>query len=340
MAIAGTSLEQSGGGIHAAEQREGYGLVVPTFVSSSAGILQRSVTGFTLIELLVVIAIIGILSALLLPALAKGKQKGTQVVCLSNQQQLALAWEMYSGDNGERVVGFSTFPDGGTPGITPPDPMDWRTDVQYVLPSIPQTNQQAIIQATEAGFRQPMNTSTQIVSGPLFKYAPNPHVIHCPGDQRAMLSAGNGFAWDSYSGVMGVNGEKEFQGQTNGVMITKATQIIHTSDRILWVEECDARGDNLGSWDFRPGTPQDNFTTQAPSWIDSPAAFHGVTSTFNFADGHAEAHKWVNASTLYFATSMDQNKANDTVAQIANNSENGTNDLYWVAAHYPTRLNP
>jgi len=308
--------------------------------ASSASLKAIHSQAFTLVELLVVIAIIGILAALLLPVLAKGKQKGTKVVCLSNQQQLALAWEMYANDNGEKVVGFSTFPDNGTPGVTPPDPEDWRTDVQYVQPSIPLTSPQAIIQATEAGFRQPMNTSAQTVAGPLFRYAPNPHVIHCPGDQRASLPVGSGFAWDSYSGVMGVNGEKEFQGQTNTVMITKTTQIMHTSERILWVEECDPRGDNFGSWDFRPGSPQDGFQTQTPSWIDSPAAFHGNASTFNFADGHAEAHQWVNGSTLYFATSLDQNKANDTVAQIANDPDNGTNDLYWVATHYPTLLNP
>jgi hypothetical protein len=126
---------------------------------------------------------------------------------LSNQKQLALAWEMYANENGGTAVGTSTFPAGGTPGVTPPDPMDWRTDVRYVLPAVPQSSDQAVIQATEAGFQQPMKTAAKTINGPLYQYAPNPNVIHCPGDMRTQLAVGSGFAWDSYSGVQGINGE-------------------------------------------------------------------------------------------------------------------------------------
>src|SRR6202000_1500366 len=110
-----------------------------------------------------------------------------------------------------------------------------------------------------------------------YRYASNPHIIHCPGDPRAGLPvngnadntvAGFGFSWASYSGAYNLNG-----GATS-LLITKATQLLHPSERFVFVEECDSRGDNESGWGMMANPAANGDPGLAWLFWDSPAAFH------------------------------------------------------------------
>ena len=93
---------------------------------------------FTLVELLVTIAIIGILIALLLPALAHAREKARRIACLNNEKQIVLAVMIYSQDNVDKMCGERMG--GGTNVVWPPPAKPnsgsvwtWRFEIQPYL---------------------------------------------------------------------------------------------------------------------------------------------------------------------------------------------------------------
>ena len=131
--------------------------------------------GFTLIELLVVIAIIAILAAMLLPALAKAKQKAQAMQCLANERQLSLAWIMYAGDHHDYLVPNRGLDD-VDPNLNQADP---RTD-----PGLQPGGQYSDwcpgnLLVPGCAARYPL----WIQAGLLYPYINSRTVYHCPADR-------------------------------------------------------------------------------------------------------------------------------------------------------------
>jgi prepilin-type N-terminal cleavage/methylation domain-containing protein/prepilin-type processing-associated H-X9-DG protein len=161
----------------------------------------RSPRAFTLIELLVVIAIIGILIALLLPAVQKVRDAANRTVCTNNLKQIGLALQMFH-DNTDK------FPPGISEAL-PPAPPDSHQYLSWMGRILPYIEQDALAGQMEAAFaKQGFNRDAQAgPHAPLYRIVLS--VYKCPSDDRQYQASNNPkvglIAYTGYQGVSGTN---------------------------------------------------------------------------------------------------------------------------------------
>jgi prepilin-type N-terminal cleavage/methylation domain-containing protein len=230
--------------------------------------------GFTLIELLVVIAIIAILAAMLLPALSRAKTKAQAIQCLNNLRQLQTAWNLYSGDNEEKVVRT-----GGTLSLAP------NANDPLYQPGAAKANW-VLGLATDPD-------PDMIRNGLLFSYTKSMGIYKCPGDKTKNFRSMSMNAWMNPIADEGLL-SSAYQ------FFRKQTDIRNPVETWVTIDERPegTRSINDGWFVVKPDEPS--------KWYDFPAALHARAGGLSFADGHSITKKWKDSKVFDLTSNSGQ----------------------------------